>query len=81
MVIGSATKMRKDTEMKPVISRTGSVLGYENDVSPYRQEIRDKSGGLLGTFNPHTGQTQGRSGKVITNSGDVRASLIPKGEK
>jgi hypothetical protein len=67
--------------MKPIIGASGSVIGYENDVSPYRQEVRDKAGGLLGTFNPQTGKTHDRSGGVITNSGDVRASLIPKGEK
>ena len=67
--------------MKPILSSSGSVIGYENDVSPYRQEIRDRAGGLLGTFNPHTGKTQDGSGRVISNSGDIRGSLIPKGEK
>ena len=67
--------------MKPILDASGAVIGYENDVSPYRQEIRDRVGGLLGTHNPHTGKTQDRSGRVTSNSGDVRASLIPKAEK
>ena len=67
--------------MKPVISRDGSVLGYENNVSPYRQEIRDRAGGLLGYFNPRTGKTYDRSGKIISNSGDVRASLLPRDDE
>ena len=34
------------------IDASRAVIGYENDVSPYRQEIRDRAGGLLGTDNP-----------------------------
>ena len=67
--------------MKPILDSTGAVIGYENDVSLYRQEIRDRAGGLLGTYNPHTGKTQNRSGSVISKSGDVRASLLPKERK
>lgn len=67
--------------MKPLLDASGAVIGYEKDVGPYRQEIRDRAGGLLGTYNPHTGKTQDRSGRVVSNSGDVRASLIPKDEK
>lgn len=67
--------------MKPILDASGKVIGYENDVSEYRQEIRDRSNGLLGSYNPHTGQTQNRSGKVISNSGDIRGSLIPKTKK
>ncbi len=66
---------------RQILDASGAVIGYENDVSPYRQEIRDRAGSLLGTFNPDTGKTQDRSGRVISNSGDVRASLIPKGKK
>ena len=67
--------------MKPILDAGGAVIGYENVVSPYRQEIRDPAGGLLGTFNPHTGKTQDRSGSVVSNSGDTRASLLPKEKK
>lgn len=67
--------------MKPIFDASGAVIGYENDVSPYRQEIRDRAGGLLGTYNPHTGKTQDRSGRVISNSGDIRVSLLPKEKK
>lgn len=73
--------MIKDIEMKPILGRSGEVLAYENDVSPYRQEIRDRSNGLLGSYNPHTDKTHDRSGRVISNSGDIRTSLIPKGKK
>jgi len=57
------------------------MIGFENEVSQYRQEIRDRAGGPLGTHNPHTGKTQDGSGRIISNSGDVRVSLIPKAEK
>jgi hypothetical protein len=67
--------------MKPILDASGAVIGYENDRSPYRQEIRDRAGGLLGTYNPHTDKTQDRNGRVISNSGDIRASLIPKAKK
>lgn len=67
--------------MKPILDRSGAVIGYENEVSGYRNEIRDRSNGLLGWHNPHTDQTHDRSGRVISNRGDVRASLIPKGKK
>jgi len=66
---------------KTILDASGAVIGYENDVSPHRQEIRDRAGSLLGTFNPRTDKTQDRSGRVISNSGDIRASLIPKGKK
>ena len=29
--------------MKPILDASGAVIGYENDVSPYRQEIRDRA--------------------------------------
>ena len=63
--------------MKPIKDGGGKVIGYENDVSPYRKEIRDRSNGLLGHYNPTTDQTFDRSGRCVSNSGDVRASLIP----
>ena len=66
--------------MKPILDASGAVIGYENDVSPYRQEIRDRAGGLLGTYNPQTDKTHDRSGSVVSNSGDTRASLIPPSE-
>lgn len=63
--------------MKPITDRTGRVIAYENDVSAYRKEIRTPSNGLLGYFNPHTGKTFDRAGNVVSNSGDIRTSLIP----
>jgi hypothetical protein len=32
----------------------------------------------MGLYDPHTRKMHNRSGKVISNSGDVQASLIPK---
>lgn len=66
---------------RPIVDASGAVVGYENDVSPYRQEIRGRAGQLWGTYNPTTGKTHDPSGKVISNSGDVRASLIPKDDE
>lgn len=68
--------------MKPITDRAGKVLSYQNDVSPYRQEIRDRSGGLRAYFNPKAGpdgMTFDRSGRVI-GSGDQRARFI-QGDK
>ena len=65
--------------MKPIKDGGGKVIGYENDTSEYRQEIRDRSNGLLGHFNPKDGpegKTFNRSGRVI-GSGDQRGRLIP----
>ena len=64
--------------MKPITDASGKVIAYENDVNEYRKEIRDRSSGLLGWYDPSTGKTHDRSGTVISNSGDVRASLIPR---
>jgi len=64
--------------VKPIIDASGAVIGYENDVSEYRQEIRDRSNSLLGWYNPKLGKTFDRSGNVVGNSGDIRASLIPR---
>lgn len=67
--------------MKPILDRSGRVIAYENEVSAeYRREIRSRSNALLGWYNPSTGKTHDRTGKVISNSGDVRASLIPPSE-
>jgi hypothetical protein len=63
--------------MQPIKDPSGRVVAYTQNVSAYRQEIRDRSGGLLGWFNPETGKTYDRSGSVVSNSGDMRASLIP----
>jgi hypothetical protein len=63
--------------MKPILDRSGKVLAYENDVNEYRKEIRSRSNGLLGWYNPHLDKTFDRSGRCVSNSGDVRASLIP----
>jgi hypothetical protein len=66
--------------MKPIKDASGKTIAYENDVSPYRQEIRDRSNGLLGWYNPETDKTHDRSGSVVSNGGDIRASLIPPSE-
>jgi hypothetical protein len=67
--------------MKLITNASGKTIAYENDVSPYRQEIRSPNGALLGYFNPKEGpggKTHDRSGRVVSNSGDIRASLIPR---
>ena len=64
--------------MKTITDQSGKVLAYENDVSPYRQEIRSRSNALLGYFNPHEGpdgHTHDHSGRVIGN-GDQRGRFI-----
>ena len=63
--------------MKPITNASGKVIAYENDVNGYREEIRDRSNALLGHYNPKADKTFDRSGRCISNSGDVRASLIP----
>lgn len=63
--------------MKPLINASGKVIAYENNVSEYRQEIRDRSNALLGYYDTHQDKTFDRSGRCISSSGDVRASLIP----
>lgn len=62
--------------MKPILDRSGRVIGYENDVSQYRKEIRSASNALLGSFNPTTGKTFDRSGNVVSNSGDLRSHFL-----
>ncbi len=66
--------------MQTIEDGAGKVLAYENEVSEYRKEIRSRSNALLGWYNPHTDKTHDRSGRVVSNSGDVRASLIPPSE-
>lgn len=66
--------------MKPITDRTGRVIAYEQDVSPYRKEIRSRSNALLGHYNPTIDKTYDRSGNVVSNSGDTRARLIPASE-
>ena len=63
--------------MKPITDRSGKVIAYENDVSEYRKEIRDRSNALLGHYSPTIDKTFDRSGRCVSNAGDVRASLIP----
>lgn len=68
--------------MKPITDRAGKVLSYQNDVSPQRQEIRDRSGGLRAYHNPKDGpegKTFDRSGRVV-GSGDQRGRFIEDGE-
>ncbi len=66
--------------MKPILDRSGSVIGYENDVSEYRKELRPASNALLGHYNPKLNKTFDRTGNVVRNSGDVRSRLIPPDE-
>jgi hypothetical protein len=64
--------------MTPITDRSGRVIAYENDVSEYRKEIRDRSNGHLAHFNPKDGpqgKTFDRSGRLVDN-GDQRARLI-----
>jgi hypothetical protein len=63
--------------MQPILDRSGRVIAYENEASESRKEIRSRSNALLGWYNPETGKTHDLTGNVISNSGDVRASLIP----
>lgn len=64
--------------MKPILDRSGSVIGYENDVSEYRKEIRSASNALLGHYNPKLNRTFDRKGNVVSNAGDARCSLMPQ---
>lgn len=66
--------------MKPITDRSGKVLAYEADVDNRRKEVRSRCNGLLGWYNPELDKTFDRWGRCISNSGDVRASLIPKSE-
>lgn len=66
--------------MKEITNRSGKVLARLQDVSPYRKEIRDLGGAVLGWYAPHRDMTFDRSGRVVSNSGDTRASLIPPSE-
>jgi hypothetical protein len=66
--------------MRKITGKNGETIAYDNDVSKYRQEIRDGSNSLLGWYNPTTGKTHDRSGNVVSNSGDARGMLIPRPE-
>lgn len=64
--------------MTPITDRSGRVIAYENDVSEYRKEIRDRSNGLLAHFNPKDGErgrTYDRSGRLV-GVGDQRGRFI-----
>lgn len=64
--------------MKIIKSANGETIGYENDVSGYRKEIRSRSNALLGYFNPEEGpegKTHDASGRVI-GFGDQRTRLL-----
>jgi len=63
--------------MNKITDQSGRTIAYENDVSEYRKEIRDRSNALLGWYDPQTDKTHDRSGRAISNSGDARATLIP----
>jgi hypothetical protein len=65
--------------MKKITNHSGRTIAYENDVSEYRKKTRSRSNALLSWYNPHTGQTHDRTGNVVSNSGDVRTSLIRDG--
>jgi hypothetical protein len=57
---------------------TGATIGFLDDVSPYRKEIRHSSNALAGWFNPkwgHTGATFDATGARI-GEGDLRTALL-----
>ena len=67
--------------MREIIKHSsGKTIAYQQHVSDYRETITDPAGSLLGWYNPETDKTHDRTGNVISNSGDVRASLIPPAE-
>jgi hypothetical protein len=66
--------------MKPITNQSGRVIAYTQEVSPCRQEIRDRSNALLGHYNPKADKTFDRKGNVVSNSGDTRGTLIPPSE-
>lgn len=59
---------------------SGKTIAYQQHVNYQRETITDPAGSLLGWYNPETDKTHDRSGSVISNSGDTRASLIPPSE-
>ena len=63
--------------MRPILDRSGNVIGYENDVSEYRREIRSASNALLGHYNPKLNKTFDRAGNLVSNAGDTRGRLTP----
>ncbi len=62
--------------MKPILDASGAVIGYENEVNQRRVETRDRSNGFVAAYNPQSGKTTDRVGKVLSNAGDIRASFI-----
>lgn len=60
---------------------SGRTIGFQEHTSDYRETVTDSSGALLGHYNPQTGKTHDRSGRVISSSGDVRTSLLPDPKK
>lgn len=65
--------------MKPIHNASGAVIGYENDISDYRKEIRSRSNSLLGFYNPKDGpqgKTFTATGRCIGH-GDQRMRLLP----
>lgn len=67
--------------MKPILDASGAVIGYENQVNERRVETRTRSNGFIAAYNPESGKTSDRAGKTLSNSGDVRASFIPRGKR
>lgn len=59
---------------------SGRTIGYQEQVSDYRETVTDSAGASLGWYNSKTGKTHDRSGRVVSSSGDVRTSLLPKDE-
>lgn len=60
---------------------SGRTIGFQEHVSDYRETVTDSSGSSRGWFNSKTGKTHDRSGRVVSSSGDVRTSLLPKSDK
>jgi hypothetical protein len=42
--------------MKPILNRSGKVIGYTNDAGP-RHEVRDRSGGLVAWYDQNQDKT------------------------
>jgi len=64
--------------MTPLTSKNGNVLGYLRDLTPYKKAVFNRQGSLLGWFDPKLQKTFSANGKPISNSGDLRASLLSK---
>ena len=53
----------------------GKILGYIQEVFPYRHELHNAGGKTLGFYNPHTDRTFTASGRLV-GKGNLLASLL-----